>query len=104
MVGRYEILREIGHGGSAVVYLARQTDLGRLVALKVLSLPRDGDGAAARRFVRESRLVAALNHPNVVTVHDFFERGGSPYVQAGVGVVVRVEEAVRDRSHRLLQV
>ena len=80
MVGRYEILREIGRGGTAVVYLARQTELGRLVALKELSLPQGSDEAATRRFLRESRLVAGLNHPNVVTVHDFFERDGSPYI------------------------
>jgi Protein kinase domain len=80
VVGRYEILREIGHGGTAVVYLARQTDLGRLVALKELSLPRGSDTSAARRFVRESRLAGGLNHPNVVTVHDFFERNGTPYI------------------------
>jgi hypothetical protein len=79
-VGRYEILREIGHGGMAKVYLARQTDLGRLVALKELSALSAADASAARRFVRESRLAGSLNHPNIVTVHDFFEDHATPYI------------------------
>jgi serine/threonine protein kinase len=79
-VGRYEILREIGHGGAATVYLARQTDLRRLVALKELSALALSDASAARRFVRESRLAGSLNHPNIVTVHDFFEHDATPYI------------------------
>jgi tRNA A-37 threonylcarbamoyl transferase component Bud32 len=79
-VGRYEILREIGRGGMATVYLARQTDLGRMVALKELSALAVADATAARRFVRESRLAGSLNHPNIVTVHDFFEHRSTPYI------------------------
>ena len=77
-VGRYELVREIGRGGTATVYLARQTDLGRLVALKELSALSAADRSAARRFVRESRLAGSLNDPNIVTVHDFFEDHGTP--------------------------
>jgi len=79
-VGRYEVVGELGHGGTATVYLARQTDLGRLVALKELSAVQVADPSAARRFVRESRLAGSLNHPNVVTVHDYFEDQGTPYI------------------------
>jgi serine/threonine protein kinase len=79
-VGRYEILREIGRGGMATVYLARQTHLGRLVALKELSALAAADATAACRFVRESRLAGSLNHPNIVTVHDFFEHRATPYI------------------------
>jgi hypothetical protein len=79
-VGRYEVLREIGHGGMAKVYLARQTDLRRLVALKELSALGAADATTARRFVRESRLAGSLNHPNIVTVHDFFEDRNTPYI------------------------
>jgi hypothetical protein len=79
-VGRYELLREIGHGGTATVYLARQTDLGRLVALKELSALGVADATTARRFVRESRLAGSLNHPNIVTVHDFFEDHATPFI------------------------
>ena len=63
-VGRYAILREIGRGGVATVYLARQTDLDRLVALKELSALAAAEATTTRRFVRESRLAGSLNHPN----------------------------------------
>jgi serine/threonine protein kinase len=79
-VGRYEILREIGRGGMAVVYLARQTDLDRFVALKQLVSPLPGDPTFARRFVREARVAGKLSHPNIVTIHDFFEFEGTPYI------------------------
>jgi len=79
-VGRYELVRELGRGGTATVYLARQTDLNRVVALKELSALPVSDPSTARRFVRESRLAASLNHPSIVTVHDFFEHHGTPYI------------------------
>ena len=73
-------MRELGRGGTATVYLARQTDLNRVVALKELSALPVSDPSTARRFVRESRLAGSLNHPNIVTVHDFFEDHGTPYI------------------------
>jgi protein kinase-like protein len=79
-LGRYEVLEEIGTGGMATVYLARQIDLGRLVALKELSAVAASDTLSARRFIRESRLAGSLNHPNIVTVHDFFEDHATPYI------------------------
>ncbi len=79
-VGRYEIVRELGHGGMAVVHVARQLDLDRLVALKELRALHDPDATLAQRFLRESRLAGSLSHPNIVTVHDYFERDGTPYI------------------------
>ena len=79
-VGRYEILREIGRGGMAVVYLARQMDLERDVALKELAAFHASDVSFAQRFVRESRVAGSLSHPNVVTVHDYFEDDGVPFI------------------------
>ncbi len=79
-VGRYEILEELGRGGMATVFLARQADLDRLVALKELSAFRQADPAFTQRFLRESRLAGSLSHPNIVTVHDFFESDGVPYI------------------------
>ncbi|HWM12689.1 MAG TPA: protein kinase [Solirubrobacteraceae bacterium] len=78
-VGSYEIVRVLARGGMAVVYLARQPALDREVALKQLDLERE-DPTLAERFVREARLAAALDHPNVVTLFDFFEHGGVPYI------------------------
>jgi serine/threonine protein kinase len=79
-VGRYEIVREIGRGATATVYLARQTDLDRQVALKELSGSHAADPSFFERFLRESRVAASLNHPNVVTVHEYFEHDGTAYI------------------------
>jgi len=79
-VGRYEIVRELGRGGMARVLLARQLDLERYAALKELGSLHREDAEMAARFVRESRLAGALNHPSIVTVLDFFEHDGTPYI------------------------
>ena len=79
-VGRYEIRGELGRGGMATVYLARQADLDRLVALKELSAFRQSDPSFTRRFLRESRLAGSLSHPNIVTVYDYFEADEVPYI------------------------
>jgi tRNA A-37 threonylcarbamoyl transferase component Bud32 len=78
-IGSYEIVRMLARGGMAVVYLVRQPALDREVVLKRLDLERD-DPTLAQRFVREARLAAALDHPNVVTLFDFFEDDGVPYI------------------------
>jgi predicted Ser/Thr protein kinase len=79
-VGRYEILEELGRGGMATVFLAHQTDLDRSVALKELSAFRQSDPSFVQRFLRESRLAGSLSHPNIVTVLDYFEDDGTPYI------------------------
>ena len=79
-VGRYEILGEIGSGGMALVHLARQADIDRLVALKELDRLHASDPAFAQRFLRESQLAGGLAHPNIVTVFDYFEWEGTPYI------------------------
>jgi tRNA A-37 threonylcarbamoyl transferase component Bud32 len=79
-VGRYDLLDVIGRGGAAIVYLAHQRDLDRRVALKELAPIRAGDDTFAARFIAESRITSSMNHPNVVTVHEFFEHDGIPYI------------------------
>ncbi|MET0684993.1 MAG: protein kinase [Solirubrobacteraceae bacterium] len=79
-IDRYELVREIGRGGMAIVYLARQTGLNRYVALKRLNGVQLGGGALAERFERESQLTAQLAHERIVTVHDYFEADGTPYI------------------------
>jgi serine/threonine-protein kinase len=77
--GRYEMGEELGRGGMGIVYLARDKDLDRLVALKKL---RRGPGAHAeevRRFFREARALARLRHPHIVPVHDIGEEEGEPF-------------------------
>ena len=75
-----EILELIGHGGMGVVYKARQPRLDRLVALKLLPQSLAADATFAERFNREARVLARLNHPNIVTVHDFGQSGGFFYL------------------------
>jgi eukaryotic-like serine/threonine-protein kinase len=72
-VGPYEVVSELGAGGMGEVYRARDTKLGREVALKILpaSFARDTD--RVRRFEREARVLAALNHPNIATIHGLEE-------------------------------
>ncbi len=66
-----EILACLGRGGMGVVYQARQPQLNRLVALKILAPEKESDPKFAERFTREAQALARLNHPNIVTVHDF---------------------------------
>jgi eukaryotic-like serine/threonine-protein kinase len=79
-LGPYEIVAPIGAGGMGEVYRARDTRLGREVALKVLpeSFSRDAD--RLRRFEQEARAVAALNHPNILAIHDIGEEGCAPFI------------------------
>jgi serine/threonine protein kinase len=79
VVRGYRLLGVIGRGGMATVYLARQGDLRRLVALKELGGLHATEPINAKRFVREARVAGSLSHPNIVTVHDFFESEGTPY-------------------------
>jgi predicted Ser/Thr protein kinase len=70
-----EIIELIGRGGMGAVYKARQKSLGRLVALKILPPRHAANPSFAERFSREAQALAELNHPNIVTVHDFGRAG-----------------------------
>jgi serine/threonine protein kinase/tetratricopeptide (TPR) repeat protein len=71
----FEIIELIGRGGMGAVYKARQKSLSRFVALKILNPQRAARGSFAARFSREAQALAELNHPNIVTVHDFGRAG-----------------------------
>jgi Tol biopolymer transport system component len=79
-LGPYEISGPIGAGGMGEVYRARDTRLGREVAIKVLPHALVGDAERLARFEREACSASALNHPNIVTIHDFTSRGGETYL------------------------
>lgn len=70
-----EIIELIGQGGMGAVFKARQPKLNRFVALKILPQAMSRQPAFAERFVREAQMLARLNHPNIVTVHDFGQAG-----------------------------
>ena len=71
-----DILELIGRGGMGAVYKARQKELDRLVALKILPPEIGQDESFAQRFAREAQALAKLSHPSIVTIHDFGQRGG----------------------------
>lgn len=79
-LGPYEILTLIGVGGMGEVYRARDTRLGRDIALKVLPANVADDPTRRQRFETEARVVAALNHPNIVALHDVGTEGGVSYI------------------------
>jgi TolB-like protein len=79
-VGPYEILGSIGAGGMGAVYRARDSRLDRDVAVKVLSGSTSLDASAAARLLREAKAVAAISHPNVLSIFDVGEYAGAPYI------------------------
>jgi len=79
-IGKYEILDELGRGGFAVVYRARDAQMGRQVALKVISGSLAQEREFVERFEQEARIAAALSHPNIVPVYEFGEAGGVLYL------------------------
>ncbi len=77
--GRYELVAEIGRGGMGVVFRARQVDLDRFVALKMILANRLASADDVRRFQAEARAAASLRHPNIVGIHDVGEVHGQPF-------------------------
>ena len=76
----YEIVEKLGEGGMGVVYKARDTHLDRFVAIKVLPPEKVADAGRKARFVQEAKAASALNHPNIVTVHDISSDGGTDFI------------------------
>jgi eukaryotic-like serine/threonine-protein kinase len=79
-LGPYEILAPLGAGGMGEVYRARDTRLKRDVAIKVLPSAYAEDGERLRRFEQEAQAASALNHPNILSIFDFGEHEGAPYL------------------------
>jgi serine/threonine protein kinase len=84
MIGRtiahYQILEKLGEGGMGVVYKARDTHLDRFVAIKVLPPEKVADPERKRRFVQEAKAASALNHPNIITIHDITQQSGIDFI------------------------
>ena len=79
-LGPYEIVAPLGAGGMGEVYRARDTRLGRDVAVKILPAEFAQDAERLRRFEREARAAAALNHPNILVLYDIGTQDGAPYI------------------------
>src|SRR2546423_15349623 len=76
-IGRYEVMRELGHGAMGRVFLARDPSLERSVALKLLATASDG---ARQRFHDEAKALAALSHPGIVTIFEVSEHDGQDFI------------------------
>jgi Tol biopolymer transport system component/predicted Ser/Thr protein kinase len=100
-IAHYRVLEKIGEGGMGVVYEARDLNLRRFVALKVLPPEHVADPDRKRRFGQEARAASALNHPNIVTIHDITREGGIDFI-----VMEYVEGKTLDQriGHRGLRV
>lgn len=79
-LGRYEIRSQIGAGGMGEVYLAQDTKLDRKVAVKFLNEELSRDSDKLNRFIQEAKAASALNHPNILTVHEIGESCGVRYI------------------------
>src|SRR5580698_6414426 len=92
-LGPYEIVASIGAGGMGEVYRAKDARLGREVAIKVLPASLTKDSDRLRRFEQEARAVAALNHPNILGIHDIGEQDGSRFIVTELleGATLRAE-------------
>src|SRR5678815_2097759 len=77
-LGRYEIRSQLGAGGMGEVYRARDTELGRDVAVKVLPSSFSADLDRLHRFQQEACAAGALNHPNILSIYDVGKHDGSP--------------------------
>src|SRR5438045_1651405 len=79
-LGPYRIIGPLGAGGMGEVYVARDPSLGRTVAIKVLPQRFSSDRESLLRFTREAHSASALNHPNIVTIHEVGTDSGTPYI------------------------
>src|SRR5437773_9703188 len=96
MLGPYRIAGVIGEGGMGVVYRARDTRLGRDVAIKVLTHVATEDRERLQRFEQEARATGMLNHPNLLTIYDVGNSDGTPFLVSEL----LEGETLRDRLDR----
>jgi len=84
MVGKtvhhYQFLEKLGAGGMGEIWKAQDTRLNRFVAVKVLTSANAGDPERRRRFIQEAQAASALNHPNIITIHDIISEGDAEYM------------------------
>jgi len=103
-IGHYEVLEKLGEGGMGVVYKARDVRLNRFVALKLLSSYKVADEDRLRRFTQEAHTASALNHPNIVTIHDIGTEGGAAYIVMEYVVGKTLDQLIPRKGMRLAEV
>jgi len=103
-LGKYELVEEIGRGGFATVYRARDTRIGRQVALKVIRGNLARESTFVERFYQEARTAANLRHPSIVTVYDFDDADGTLYLaMALIGGGRTLRDLLMERAHLSLE-
>lgn len=101
-IGRYEVISQIGAGGMGEVFLARDTQLDRNVALKLLSAELTKNEDRMKRFVQEAKTASALNHPNIIVIHEIGESDGSHFIATEYIEGETLRERI-DRGHLSLE-
>src|SRR5215203_858235 len=102
-IKHYKILRQLGAGGMGEVYLAEDTRLNRPVALKLLSTHLTADEGRVRRFRQEALTASALNHPNIITIHEIEEEGDRPFIATEFVEGVTLRTLMRGRRLSLAE-
>lgn len=95
--GRYQIIKEVGRGSMGVVYQARDPNIDRLVAVKVLRQDRTENETFVRRFLKEAKVIGRLSHPHIVTIYDVGEEHGTVYIAMEYLEGVSLAEIIRER-------
>ena len=103
-IGPYRIIEQLGAGGMAEVYLAQDTRLNRLVALKLLPSYFASDDVRLRRFQSEARAASALNHPNILTIHEVGESDGEYFIATEFIDGPTIRELIKKRALSLEEV
>jgi eukaryotic-like serine/threonine-protein kinase len=104
-LSHYRIVSKIGAGGMGEVYLAQDTsELGRMVALKLLPAEVAGDKDRLQRFIQEARTVSNLNHPNILTVHEFGKDDSTSFMATEYVDGVTLRQHVSGRKLKLVEV
>ena len=102
-IGRYEISEKIGAGGMGEVYLAEDTELERLVALKMLSAEFSDDDERVRRFIQEAKSASALNHPNILTIYEIGQSGDLHFIATEYIKGATLREKIKNRSLTVIE-
>ncbi len=102
--GHYEIIKQIGAGGMGEVYLARDQKLDRKVAVKILNEKFSQDESNLNRFIQEARAASALNHPNILVIHEIGESGDTHYIVSEFIKGKTLRETFRGKTLKLSEV
>jgi eukaryotic-like serine/threonine-protein kinase len=102
-LGHFSLLDKIGEGGTGRVCKARDTRLERLVAIKLLPEARSADADRRARFFQEAKAASALNHPNIITIHEIGEQDGRTFIVMELVEGKPLNELIPGKGMRLKQ-